>query len=103
MMPITTPAAMALCVGTAKPSDSAKFRIVGPTVSSAKKPYTTVGIPARISMSGLTILRVVGWAYSAKYIATINPIGPATAMATSMIRNVPAKMGTAPKAPEDPA
>jgi len=33
----------------------------------------------------------------------MRPIGPATAIATSMIRNVPAKMGTAPNAPDEPA
>ena len=57
-MPMTTPAASALCAETSKPMFCPYSRINGATVSAAKKPYTTVGIPARISSSGLTNLRV---------------------------------------------
>ena len=79
MMPITRPAASAL-VGWADRSGSlaspveisvvlihmAIERIAGATTSKAKKPYTTVGMPARISRIGLTQLRTFGPAYSDK-------------------------------------
>ncbi len=57
MMPMTRPAASVLSEATSRPSASPKPRSAGPTVSAAKKPYTTVGMPARISMNGLVQAR----------------------------------------------
>ena len=77
-MPITRPAAKALSDAMDKPKVSPMFLIKGPTVKAAKKPYTTVGIPASISKRGLTIVLVLWLAYSARYIAASKPIGIAT-------------------------
>ena len=52
IMPITRPAASADSEATSRPSASPEPRISGATVSAAKKPSTTVGMPARISSSG---------------------------------------------------
>ena len=59
IMPITRPAAKALSEAIDKPKVSPMFLIKGPIVKAAKKPYTTVGIPASISKRGLTIVLVL--------------------------------------------
>ena len=74
----------------------AAVRIPGATTSSAKKPYTTVGIPARISRIGLIQARARGEAYSERKIAEKRPIGAATSMAISAIMKVPKNRGSAP-------
>ena len=51
---------------TANPKDSPIVLIKGPTVKAAKKPYTTVGIPAKISIIGFPNFLTLGVAYSAK-------------------------------------
>ena len=53
MIPITKPAANADSVETVRPRLSPVDLIKGPTDNAAKKPYTTVGIPASISRIGL--------------------------------------------------
>ena len=62
MIPMTTPAASALSDATSRPIDSPQPRTNGATVKAAKKPYTTVGMPARISSIGLATARTFGWA-----------------------------------------
>ncbi len=74
----------------------------GASDNAAKKPSTTVGIPARISSSGLAQARTRGEAYSARKIAAYSPIGAATSIAMVVIRSVPTTSGTIPKAPEEP-
>ena len=64
MTPMTMPAASALSEATVKPSEAPSSRMNGATVSAAKKPYTTVGMPARISSVGLATARNLGEAYS---------------------------------------
>ena len=66
MMPITRPAARALSDATSRPSIPPELRMKGATVRAAKKPYTTVGMPARISSRGLALARSLGPAYSDK-------------------------------------
>ena len=61
--PITIPAARALSEATLKPTASPTSRINGATVNAAKKPYTTVGTPARISNIGLAKERNFAEAY----------------------------------------
>ena len=56
MIPITKPAARALSDAMCSPSSPPVSRMVGATTRAAKKPYTTVGMPARISISGLAAL-----------------------------------------------
>ena len=99
IMPITRPAASALSEEAASPNDSLVLLINGPTTRAAKKPYTTVGTPANTSIVGLIIFLVFLEAYSDKYIAEKRPTGPAKAIAIIVIRNVPAKTGTAPNEP----
>ena len=57
MIPITRPAASALSEATERPIAVPRSRTTGATTSAAKKPYTTVGTPARISSSGLITSR----------------------------------------------
>ena len=66
IIPITSPAASALSDATSRPKDSPQPRISGATVRAAKKPSTTVGMPARISRMGLAMARTRGVAYSAR-------------------------------------
>ena len=65
IMPMTRPAARADSEATVRPIDSPLPRIRGATVSAAKKPSTTVGMPASISSSGFSTPRTRGEAYSA--------------------------------------
>ena len=51
--PITPPAARALSAETSWPIESPTDFKNGPTVRAAKNPYTTVWIPAKISIVGL--------------------------------------------------
>ena len=85
-----------------KPKYSPLDLINGATTITAKNPYTTVGIPARISVNGLIISLVFFVAYSDIYIADIKPIGPAIIIAINAIKKVPVNNGIAPKAPEEP-
>ena len=62
--PITTPAASALCAAISRPMSAPKSRMAGATVKAAKKPNTTVGMPARISRIGLPHARTTLGAYS---------------------------------------
>ena len=64
MIPITRPAASALSEATLRPNVAPVSRTMGATVSAAKKPYTTVGTPARISSSGFATARNFLLAYS---------------------------------------
>ena len=64
IMPMTRPAASALSEATSRPKFSPQPRMSGATVSAAKKPSTTVGMPARISSIGLAKARKRGVAYS---------------------------------------
>ena len=64
--PITRPAASALSLATSSPRVAPVSRISGATTRAAKKPYTTVGTPARISRTGFAIERNAGVAYSAR-------------------------------------
>ena len=57
MMPMTMPAASALSDEMPRPIWSPVLRSMGATMSAAKNPYTTVGIPARISRIGLAVER----------------------------------------------
>ena len=65
IMPMTRPAASAHSEATSRPTASPQPRMSGATVSAAKKPSTTVGMPARISRIGLAKARNRGVAYSA--------------------------------------
>ena len=61
IMPITRPAASALSEATFRPNDIAPARECrAPRDSAAKKPSTTVGMPARISSKGLANARKRG-------------------------------------------
>ena len=102
IIPITAPAASALSDAISSPTDSPKSRRTGATVIAAKKPYTTVGMPARISSAGFANALILVFAYSARYIADIKPIGTAITIATNEIKMVPTKRGTAPKLPDEP-
>ena len=62
--PMTKPAASALSAATSSPSVAPAPRSAGLMTMAAKKPYTTVGTPARISSSGLTAPRARAPAYS---------------------------------------
>ncbi len=64
MIPMTMPAARADSDDTTSPAASPVLRKKGATVSAAKKPYTTVGIPASISRIGFATARNFGPAYS---------------------------------------
>ena len=64
--PMTSPAASALWEATSSPRAAPASRTAGATTSAAKNPYTTVGIPARISRSGFAIERSRRLAYSAR-------------------------------------
>ena len=66
MIPMTSPAASALSDATASPSDSPAPRMAGATVSAAKNPYTTVGMPASTSSIGLVTARTRSVEYSAR-------------------------------------
>jgi hypothetical protein len=59
-------------------------------------------MPARISSSGFAVSRTRAGADSAIQIAAMRPSGTAVSMQTRLISSVPAKSGTAPKAPEAP-
>ena len=54
---------------------------LGAIHSRAKKPRTTLGIPARISKMGLSVRRTRGRAYSDRKMAAPKPSGAATIMA----------------------
>ena len=64
IIPITNPAANADSDATVRPRVSPTPLKRGAMVRAAKKPYTTVGTPARISKAGLTTERVDLLAYS---------------------------------------
>ena len=59
-MPMTRPAASALSDAMSRPTVSPHPRMSGATVRAAKKPRTTVGMPARISRIGLHDGRTLG-------------------------------------------
>ena len=63
MTPMTRPADNALNTPGWSPIGHQSWTM-GLITVSAKKPYTTVGIPARISRNGLMMRRVRGRAYS---------------------------------------
>ena len=63
----------------------------------AKKPYTTVGTPARTSRAGFTVARRASGAYSLRYMAVNIPSGKATAIAIPAISTVAESSGRAPK------
>jgi len=65
IIPMTMPAASALSEATFSPTDSPAARTQGARLSAAKKPSTTVGMPARISSTGFAKARNRGVAYSA--------------------------------------
>ena len=102
IIPITKPTPKALSEAISKPTKEPRCLINGATVTTAKKPYTTVGIPERISKIGLVVALTLVSAYSDKYIAVNNPIGTANNNAIKEINIVPANNGIAPNKPEDP-
>ena len=57
--------------------------------ATAKKPTTTLGMPARISSAGFRIFRVRRPAYSERYTAEASPIGAATSMAMAVTMRLP--------------
>ena len=61
MTPTPTPAAIIVCWGD---SDQMFWMMFGAMKVRAKKPITTLGMPARISMIGLSTRRTFGLAYS---------------------------------------
>ena len=63
------------------PTDSPKSRRTGATVIAAKKPYTTVGMLQEFQVLASQMLLHL-FAYSARYIADIKPIGTAITIAT---------------------
>ena len=63
----------------------------GVTHRKAKNPKTTEGIPASISRSGLSHFRVIGLAYSERYIAEASPTGTATTIAIPVTINDPTR------------
>ena len=63
MMPIVMPATSALKIAGPSPTGQMSRR-KGVIPRSAKKPNTTVGIPASTSSAGLSTFRVPGLAYS---------------------------------------
>jgi len=63
----------------------------------AKYPYTTDGMPASISVSGLRTLRNLSEAYSDKNIALPNPRGTAIDAEIRAIMTVPVINGKTPK------
>ena len=67
------------CAST--PKSAKNFTIAGAMVRAAKKPYTTVGIPAKISKKGFTCDLSLGVAYSDIKIADISPTGTAKIIA----------------------
>ena len=69
----------------------------GATVKAAKKPKTTVGMPANTSNKGLAICLNFGEAYSLKQMAESKPIGVATTTAMSVMSIVPVRSGINPK------
>jgi len=96
IIPITTPDAKAELKVASSPIAAAPFTISGATVIAAKKPYTTVGIPARTSNIGFKYDLVSWEAYSLIKTALPSPIGIATSIAMNVIIIVPAKIGIAP-------
>jgi hypothetical protein len=64
--------------------------------------FCTVGMPARISKTGLANNLNLGDEYSDKYIADISPKGTAITKAINEINKVPTNKGKAPKLPEPP-
>ena len=64
--PMARPAANALSADISIPIESPKFLSIGASVKAAKNPYTTVGIPANISMIGFAISLTLEDAYSAR-------------------------------------
>lgn len=63
----------------------------------AKYPYTTVGIPARISRAGLSHFLQWGEANSLRKVAVKRPKGSAREMERITIINVPDNKGRTPK------
>ena len=102
IIPITTPAASADSVLTSNPIVAPLCLNHGPKTMAAKNPYTTVGMPASISNSGLIINLVFGFRYSAVSIALNNPNGPASNTAIMVINIVPHIRGINPNCPLDP-
>ena len=70
--------------------------------NKAKKPYTTVGIPARISKNGLTSCLCFSVRYCEVKSALPIPSGALITSAIRVIKSVPVKSGIKPKAPEAP-
>ena len=63
--PITSPALSALKTSRSSWNGRSGIRCsIGVTNVSAKYPYTTVGIPARTSKTGLIVRRILSGAYS---------------------------------------
>ena len=58
IIPITSPAASALSDTISNPIESPNVLKIGPIVRAAKKPYTTVGMPAKISSNGFAIFLI---------------------------------------------
>jgi hypothetical protein len=69
----------------------------GVTHRSAKKPYTTVGIPANTSRQGFTVRRTAGGAYSLRNSAIRTPAGTATNREIQVTSKVPRSSGRIPK------
>ena len=65
MMPMTMPGARALLKEASSPKKPATLTMIGATVMAAKKPYTTVGMPASTSSTGLARVRTRWGANSA--------------------------------------
>ena len=59
---------------------------------SAKYPSTTLGIPASVSRIGFSRRRVLGLAYSDRYIAAPRPSGAAITMAITETSTVPIRI-----------
>ncbi len=92
-MPITRPADSALKMP--RPSNSGRSTF-GVTKLMAKKPNTTVGMPARTSSTGLRTLRAWGLAYSDRYRAAPRPSGMATTIAMPVMSSVALRIGSTP-------
>src|SRR5215204_5179382 len=72
---------------------------MGVTKSRAKYPYTTVGMPARISRIGFKIERAFGEAYSLRYRAAASPSGSEIVIAIKLVVSVDVTSGQIPYLP----
>ncbi|KJV67177.1 hypothetical protein APHNP_0619 [Anaplasma phagocytophilum str. ApNP] len=99
MMPMAIPATRAFSDCALNPQNSARLRMFGDRKTTAKYPYTTVGMPHNISKSVLKVLRTLLSEYSLTYIADSRPRGNATVTDTITIRSVPLNKGNIPKEP----